>query len=330
MPRTAVAHVVTAALALSCAAQELSAAGKMPMAEQTAANMDAQELALDYSDEPFVSPPPPPLGPKSGHPGVEKLVSDTVYGIQKDVTKVVLLAGASMAYRAIKDGLKSGALLRGGPLAMVALACAAAWWLHESQTIAVPALRRATPVAYLRSRPLGVSAMLFAVFAIDRLNLLVGVQQLLGEQVSTLGALEPSAGALRGLLCRVALCRTSYALPSHVHATPRPWDHSRFLLVAGAPLRPPRSARPHQGPYRRQTGSAAAHSGTPQLSVRHVSDSSRPGCARRSRAGGCARTRGTAAARVAALARGGTSFVVSLPTACRALPAPRCLDHWHR
>jgi hypothetical protein len=109
---------------------------------------------------------------------VSKLLTDTVYGIQKDVVKVALLAAASMVYGAVKDGRAYALIARGGaPVAVLAIGAAfvAAHLLRrehragydraaaDAQLVGSPGLLGANHIA------LGLT--LVAVFFIDQLNL---------------------------------------------------------------------------------------------------------------------------------------------------------------
>ena len=129
---------------------------------------------------------------------VGKLVHDTLYGLQKDVMKVAVLALASIVYRALKDGLGSGihpALLRGGPAGMVVVGIIVLQllvWQQPQGTQASKAVvdigadgdmcARETsstgPLHHVRGNPLGVALTLLTLFAIDRLDLFVGLERL--------------------------------------------------------------------------------------------------------------------------------------------------------
>lgn len=131
-----------------------------------------------------------------------KLVSDTVYGIQKDVMKIALLALASLAYRGAKQGVGIGRmLLQGCPPLIAATAFAAVAVVlvnalnssdahisdhdgsYAEHALASPigatvrGLRSAA--RYTASHPFSVGSMLAAAFVIDRLELLAGLERVL-------------------------------------------------------------------------------------------------------------------------------------------------------
>ena len=123
-----------------------------------------------------------------GLASVKKLFSDTIYAIQKDVAKVAILALASVLYRALRDSVHSDVrslVLRGGPAGLV-LAGIFVYMLvifsadqgGTSPTPTQPPDSSPSPFQYLRSHPLAISVTLLTVFAIDRYNLLVGLERL--------------------------------------------------------------------------------------------------------------------------------------------------------
>ena len=125
--------------------------------------------------------------------GFSKLVRDTIYGIEKDLMKVALLAGATLLYKAATNALRRGPLisgrsLQGGPLAVVLLAfLVGVAAVRKHYAVSQPDAAGSSPVgpiAFALSRPLGVAAMVVGVFVVDRLDLLVGVQRVLTVQLS--------------------------------------------------------------------------------------------------------------------------------------------------
>lgn len=121
-----------------------------------------------------------------------QLFADTVKNIQRDVLKIALLAAASIAYRTLKGLVRHSlppALLAapaiGILIAVVGLGSLALLSrvpvksdLGSSVTAQDPAVDR--PVGtldYVRSHPLSIGAIIFAVYAIDRADLLVGLQR---------------------------------------------------------------------------------------------------------------------------------------------------------
>ena len=63
------------------------------------------DAASEFAADPEVQPP------ASDPLGFGKLVKDTFYGIQKDVMKIVLIAGATVIYRALNHAATHGVLL---------------------------------------------------------------------------------------------------------------------------------------------------------------------------------------------------------------------------
>ena len=126
----------------------------------------------------------------SGTPVVPKLLKDTIYGIQKDVAKVALLALASIAYRALKDSAVAyrSLLLRGGPAGLVLLLIFGSVLLNvvgsgRQDELGGPMIEykepsSSNPLQFIRNHPLGIGVTLLTVFAIDRLDLLVKLERI--------------------------------------------------------------------------------------------------------------------------------------------------------
>lgn len=123
----------------------------------------------------------------SGTAAVAKLFTDTVYGIQKDVLKVALLALASVVYRALKDNVHSdlrSIVLQGGPAGLVLVAITGYMLVilnspqHNELSDARAAASSPSPLEYVRTHPLAIGVTVATVFAIDRYNLLVGLERL--------------------------------------------------------------------------------------------------------------------------------------------------------
>ena len=122
---------------------------------------------------------------------VGKLVYDTLYNIEKDVMKVLLLAAASVAYRALRDTARSSlatglrpVILRGSPAALMLtfIGVFSLLKLYNRPTEQLDADEVSAPVPtspleYLRAHPTSVFLALLTCFAIDRSNLLVGLER---------------------------------------------------------------------------------------------------------------------------------------------------------
>ena len=117
---------------------------------------------------PRALPPPLPL-PPTPRPSsdFDKLLHDTVYGIQKDVVKIVLLAGTTLVYTAIKEhaasiGLQPRAYYRGAQILLSAFAIAS---LTASGPI--PWTRPAELWLGVRSHPVKAASLVLLVLALD-------------------------------------------------------------------------------------------------------------------------------------------------------------------
>ena len=130
--------------------------------------------ALSLNDSAAVMPVPPPvLLPPVAAPapapaqGFSKVLHDTVYGLQKDVVKIMLLTCTTLAYTAIKEhaasiGLEPRAFYRGGRLLLSAIAIASL-----TATGPIPWTHPADLLHSVVAHPLKAGALALLVLLLD-------------------------------------------------------------------------------------------------------------------------------------------------------------------
>ena len=119
----------------------------------------------------------------------EKLLSDTLHAIQKDVLKIAILAVASLTYRAVKDSLKSTemrhALVRGRPVLLaVLLAVVALQTTRRRNDDELPnevGEASQSLIGYVKAHPLGFSITLLSIIIIDRLDMFSAIGRVFAQ-----------------------------------------------------------------------------------------------------------------------------------------------------
>jgi len=198
--------------------------------------------------------------------GVGKLVKDTIYGLQKDVMKVAILAIAAQLYRAANAGSarRVPLLHRAWPqtgIALIVLAALGALRIMTRTDESGATLKSASPGTQVRAfQPLSIAGLLLAVFFIDRLDLFVGLQRVLAGQLSRFSDLvrpgllkvlpflrstpppptrtnwaQASARALRHFV-GASIVALYYALVFHLRRAAARAEEARLLLEAQQPL----------------------------------------------------------------------------------------------
>ena len=156
----------------------------------------ASEVAAASGAQPAVSDPL----------GFGKLVGDTFYGIQKDVMKIVLIAGATVVYRALHHAATHGVRLPqmyplGGGVLLVLLLATVLLLSRQpdvAQGVSYLLHRPSRIMAWVRSHPLHALALALATVVMDRVGMIAVLQRLIAGPAATFAAIvEP---ALRKLL----------------------------------------------------------------------------------------------------------------------------------
>ena len=173
---------------------------KMSADDADAVSVLPYDAASEFAADPEVQPP------ASDPLGFGKLVKDTFYGIQKDVMKIVLIAGATVIYRALNHAATHGVRLPqmyplGGGVLLVLLlgtvfllsrqpdvADGVSYLLHRPSRI----------MAWVGGHPLHALALVVATVVMDRIGMIAVLQRLIAGPVATFASMvEP---ALRKLV----------------------------------------------------------------------------------------------------------------------------------